>query len=58
MINLTHITSGENNAGGFAYRYNCSLVKLIEYWRNIWNTRTDGITDPLFPFGVVQVNLV
>jgi sialate O-acetylesterase len=57
MINFTHTTSGENNAG-YPVKYNCSFVKMIEYWRNIWNTRTNGITDPLFPFGFVQVSLL
>jgi hypothetical protein len=28
---------------------------MIQYWRQVWNTRTNGITNPDFPFGFVQV---
>jgi hypothetical protein len=31
---------------------------MIQYWRQVWNTRTGGTTDPNFPFGFVQVCLV
>jgi hypothetical protein len=30
---------------------------MIQYWREIWNQRTNGITDIQFPFGFVQVSL-
>jgi hypothetical protein len=30
---------------------------MIEYWRQIWNQRTNGNTDLQFPFGFVQVRL-
>jgi hypothetical protein len=30
---------------------------MIQYWRQVWNTRTNGITNPDFPFGFVQVKL-
>jgi hypothetical protein len=30
---------------------------MIEYWRQIWNQRTNGNTDIQFPFGFVQVRL-
>jgi sialate O-acetylesterase len=56
--NVTHSILGENNAGGGRDRYTCSFMKLIEYWRSIWHARTNAITDPLFPFGFVQVSSV
>ena len=31
---------------------------MIEYWRQIWNQRTNGITDIQFPFGFVQVSFI
>jgi hypothetical protein len=30
---------------------------MIEHWRQVWNTRTNGITNPTFPFGFVQVKI-
>ena len=44
---------GETNAGNPTYA--CKLAKMIESWRQVWNERTNGITDLQFPFGVVQV---
>ncbi len=35
--------------------YVCFFSKLIESWREIWNQRTNGITNIQFPFGFVQV---
>jgi hypothetical protein len=29
---------------------------MIQYWREIWNQRTNGTTDIQFPFGFVQVS--
>lgn len=29
---------------------------MIEYWRQTWNQRTNGITDAQFPFGFVQLS--
>ncbi len=29
---------------------------MITRWRDIWNNRTNGITDIQFPFGFVQVS--
>jgi sialate O-acetylesterase len=49
---------GENNSGGTRDRYICSFSKLIEYWRSIWYTRTNSSTDPIFPFGFVQVSSI
>jgi hypothetical protein len=31
---------------------------MIPSWRQVWHTRTGGITDINFPFGFVQVRLV
>ncbi len=49
---------GENNSGGTRNLYTCSFSKLIEHWRSIWYTRTNSSTDPIFPFGFVQVNSI
>lgn len=48
---------GENNVGHNVDKYNCTLPKLIESWRNVWYNRTQGNTDPTFPFGIVQVSV-
>jgi hypothetical protein len=48
---------GENNIYYNLNKYNCTFPKLIESWRNIWYTRTQGITDPTFPFGFVHVRV-
>jgi hypothetical protein len=53
ILDFIHV--GEANAGGFTYA--CSFAKMIQYWRQIWNQRTNGITDIQFPFGFVQVSL-
>ncbi len=45
---------GEANAVYNTDKYACSLAKMIESWREIWNECTNGITDIQFPFGVVQ----
>ncbi|CAF1048420.1 unnamed protein product [Rotaria magnacalcarata] len=47
---------GENNANFNRDKYPCTFSKMIEYWRAIWYTRTNSITDPLFPFGFVQLS--
>ena len=49
---------GENNVYHNMDQYNCTFAKLIESWRNIWHNRTQGNTDPTFPFGFVQVRVV
>jgi hypothetical protein len=46
---------GESNSGRNTDKYVCTFSKLIHYWRQIWNQRTNGITDMEFPFGFVQV---
>ncbi len=48
---------GESNAGYNRDKYICTFSKMIQYWRQVWNTRTNGITNPDFPFGFVQVKL-
>jgi hypothetical protein len=30
---------------------------MIEAWRQTWTQRSNGLTDPNFPFGFVQVSL-
>jgi hypothetical protein len=50
------MNKGEANIGRNAYRYTCSFAKMIQYWRQTWNERTNGITDIQFPFGFVQVS--
>jgi sialate O-acetylesterase len=45
---------GEANAGHLGYA--CRFAKMIEYWRQTWNERTNGTTNIQFPFGFVQVN--
>jgi hypothetical protein len=45
---------GEANAGYPTYA--CKFAKMIQYWRQTWNERTNGTTDIQFPFGFVQVN--
>ena len=49
---------GESNANINADKYACSFAKMIQYWRQIWNERTNNITDIQFPFGFVQVSFV
>ena len=48
---------GEANAGYNTDKYACTFAKMIQSWRETWNTRTTGITDMQFPFGFVQVDL-
>jgi hypothetical protein len=50
------INVGESNYGD--HNYACKFEKMIQYWRQIWNQRTNGITDIQFPFGFVQVSLL
>jgi hypothetical protein len=46
---------GESNVDHNRDKYACLFSKMIEYWRQTWNQRTNGITDIEFPFGFVQV---
>jgi hypothetical protein len=46
---------GESNCAHNQDKYACAFSKMIEYWRQIWNQRTNGNTDLEFPFGFVQV---
>ncbi len=50
--------SGESNCAHNQDKYSCAFAKMIEYWRQIWNQRTNGNTDLQFPFGFVQVRLM
>jgi len=49
---------GESNAVYNTDKYTCTFSKMIQYWREIWNERTNGITDIQYPFGFVQVSFV
>ena len=51
------IDVGEANHLYNTDKYACSFLKLIQYWRQTWSNRTNGMTDPQFPFGFVQVRL-
>ena len=44
---------GEANAG--YTNYNCTFPAMIDDWRAKWYTSSYGNTDPMFPFGFVQV---
>ncbi len=50
------MNKGEANANRYSYQYTCSFAKMIQYWRQTWNQRTNGIADIQFPFGFVQVS--
>lgn len=41
-----------------AEAYNCTFPAMIRAWRRAWHEGTGGITDPLFPFGFVQLGPV
>ncbi len=45
----------ESNANFNRDKYVCTFSKMIQSWRQVWNTRTGGNTDANFPFGFVQV---
>ena len=49
---------GEANTGtdGMVRRYQCQMKALVEDWRAKWSNRTNGASDPTFPFGWVQLN--
>jgi hypothetical protein len=53
---LDIITVGESNKNYNMEKYACSFSRMIHYWRQTWNERTNGITDIQFPFGFVQVS--
>jgi hypothetical protein len=53
---LHFILVGEANHIYNTDKYACSFSKLIQYWRQTWNERTNGITDAQLPFGFVQVS--
>ncbi len=56
MFNLDFHSIGEGNAGNPSYA--CKFAKMIEYWREIWNQRTNVINDIQFRFGFVQVRVM
>ncbi|CAF1052728.1 unnamed protein product [Rotaria sordida] len=47
---------GEANVNHNRDKYQCTFLKMIQYWRHIWQNRTYFITDPIFPFGFVQLS--
>ncbi|CAF1690686.1 unnamed protein product, partial [Adineta ricciae] len=47
---------GESNSGRNNDKYVCTFTNLIQSWRQIWNQRTNGITNLQFPFGFVQLS--
>ena len=56
-IFLSSIHAGEANVDSNRDKYSCLLSKMIQYWRQTWNERTNGTVDIQFPFGVVQVSV-
>ncbi len=56
IVRSVHI--GESNRGYNVNKYACAFAKMIEYWRQTWNERTNGNTDIHFPFGFVQVRFI
>ncbi len=54
ILGFVHV--GEANAGYNRDQYTCTFSEMIQSWREIWNERTNGITDLQFPFGFVQVS--
>jgi hypothetical protein len=54
ILDFIHV--GEQNWSYNRGKYACSFSKLISYWRQIWNERTNGTNDIQFPFGFVQVS--
>jgi sialate O-acetylesterase len=49
---------GESNTFHASYLYNCTFPALIRDWRQRWFMRTNGSTNPRFPFGFVQYQSV
>ena len=38
-------------------KYNCTFPAMIADWREKWHQKSQQ-TDPMFPFGFVQVNII
>lgn len=54
---MSHVLSaGETNAFINTDLYNCTFPALIADWRKAFHAGSDGQTQPLFPFGFVQVS--
>lgn len=49
---------GEDNAEHHYLSYNCSFPAMVDDWRAKWYSSTRGNTDPVFPFGFVQVRMI
>jgi sialate O-acetylesterase len=41
----------------FASKYACTFPAMVAAWRAAWHAGTDGVTDPEFPFGFVQLSV-
>ena len=39
-------------------QYVCTFPAMINDWRDKWHHGTGGQTDPMFPFGFVQVQII
>ena len=48
---------GEANAEEKSNNYNCTFPEMIKDWRSKFHASSKGETDPVFPFGFVQVLL-
>jgi sialate O-acetylesterase len=46
---------GESNTGYNRDKYGCSFKEMVNSWRDNWFNRTNGSTNPNFPFGFVQL---
>ncbi|CAF0867308.1 unnamed protein product [Adineta ricciae] len=55
-ISILVSNEGEANRDYNTHKYACSFSKMIQYWRESWNERTNNITDIQFPFGFVQLS--
>ena len=55
-MNCPSMRETTNSFGSFAADA-CTFPAMIQAWRDAWNQGTDGHTDPMFPFGFVQLSV-
>ena len=59
VTSVSHVSHIINLASlfvaGAPYTYNCTFPTMIDDWRAKWYQYSGGQTNPLFPFGFVQV---